>query len=95
MPPFDLGDRVRIAERYPDAHHRVPNYAKGAVGIIERVCDRFGQPESLAIGGSGEPLQTLYRVRVSQKALWPDYVGSGSDTLDIEVFEHWLEPEEA
>jgi hypothetical protein len=94
MAQFGPGDRVRIAERYPEAHHRVPNYAKGAVGQVERVCEAFGQPESLAVGGDGEPLQTLYRVRLSQSVLWPDYSGAATDTLDIEVFEHWLEPEE-
>lgn len=94
MARFSPGDRVRIAQRYPDAHHRVPNYAKGAVGQVERVCEAFGQPESLAVGGDGEPLQTLYRVRLSQPALWPDYSGTAADTLDIEIFEHWLEPEE-
>ena len=88
---FAVGDRVRISQRYPSEHHRVPNYVKGARGEIERVCDAFGQPESLAVGGDGEPFQTLYRVRLQQKQLWPGYDGTHRDTLDIEIFEHWLE----
>lgn len=94
MARFDVGDRVRIARRFPAAHHRVPNYAKGAVGRVERVCAAFGRPESLATGGDGEPRQTLYRVRLQQTSLWPDYQGPQEDTLDIEIFEHWLDPEE-
>jgi hypothetical protein len=94
VPRFSEGERVKISQRYPAAHHRVPNYAKGAVGYVERVCDSFGQPESLAVGGDGKPLQTLYRIRLEQSALWPDYDGATEDTLDIEIFEHWLEAEE-
>lgn len=91
MARFNPGDRVRISARYPNAHHRVPNYVKGAVGEVERVCEAFGQPESLAEGGDGTPLQTLYRVRLRQLSLWPDYAGADTDTLDIEIFEHWLD----
>ncbi len=90
-PRFAAGDRVRISHRMTSAHHRVPAYAKGVAGEIERVCNAFGQPETLATGESGKPLQTLYRVRVQQTDIWDDYAGNPSDTLDIEIFEHWLE----
>jgi nitrile hydratase subunit beta len=33
----------------------------------------------------------LYEVRFLQKDLWPDYRGSGSDTLLLDIYEHWLE----
>ena len=32
------------------------------------------------------------RVRFDQTALWPDYDGPPGDTIDIELYEHWLEP---
>ncbi|MCH9020756.1 MAG: nitrile hydratase subunit beta [Proteobacteria bacterium] len=89
---FAPGDRVRIAGRDPTVHNRVPRYARGHVGVIERVCGAFGQPELLAYGGDGEPYQTLYRVRLEQTDLWPDYAESPQDTLEIEIFEHWLDP---
>ena len=91
MARFSIGEKVRIAKRYPTLHHRVPNYVKGMVGEIERICEAFGQPEKLAVGESGEPLQTLYRVRLSQPSIWKDYDGNTQDTLEIEIFEHWLE----
>lgn len=91
MARFKDGDRVRILAHNPPQHHRVPHYVKGHRGDIERVCAAFGQPESLAAGGDGKPLQTLYRVRLKQTDLWPEYGGSPADTLEIEVFEHWLE----
>ena len=36
LPRFTVGQRVRIAARIPPVHHRVPAYAKGRVGRIER-----------------------------------------------------------
>jgi nitrile hydratase len=71
----------------------VPAYAKGRVGVIERVCGLHGEPEKF-IRGDGEPRQRIYRVRIPQETLWPAYAGPSSDKLDIEIFEHWLEPSE-
>ncbi|MDE2476486.1 MAG: nitrile hydratase subunit beta, partial [Alphaproteobacteria bacterium] len=34
--------------------------------------------------------KALYEVRFRQKDLWPDYSGSDADTLDIDIYEHWL-----
>ena len=91
-PRFRPGDRVRIDDRDPPVHNRVPRYARGHAGVVERVCGAFGQPELLAYGGDGAPFQHLYRVRLSQPALWPDYAENPADTLEIEIFEHWLAP---
>ena len=71
-------------------HHRVPTYAKGKVGRIERVCGLHGEPEKF-IRGDGNPAQRLYRVRIPQVDLWDDYAGTDGDDLEIEIFEHWLE----
>ncbi len=92
-PRFNVGQRVRIADRTPPVHHRVPAYAKGQTGVIERVCRLHGEPEKF-IGGDGKPAQRLYRVRISQNDLWQDYAGTEGDDLDIEIFEHWLESAE-
>lgn len=87
---FEVGQRVRIADRTPPVHHRVPSYAKGHVGVIERVCGLHGEPEKF-IRGNGEPRQRIYRVRIPQTELWQDYEGTENDNLEIEIFEHWLE----
>ena len=93
MPPrFDVGDRVRIADRHEDRHNRTPRYVRGKPGVVERVCGAFGQPELLAYGRYGDPSQTLYRVHLVQTDIWPDDAEAAGDTLEIEVFEHWLEP---
>ncbi|MGF1609665.1 MAG: SH3-like domain-containing protein [Kiloniellales bacterium] len=88
---FQKGQRVRIADRDPPQHNRTPRYLRGQIGVVERVCPAFGQPELLAYGGDGEPFQTVYRVRLAQRDLWPDYAGPARDHLEVEIFEHWLE----
>ena len=92
-PLFSVGQRVRIADRTPPVHHRVPAYAKGQVGVVERVCGLHGEPEKF-IRGDGKPSQRIYRVRIAQSELWRDYQGQDDDKLDIEIFEHWLEAAE-
>lgn len=90
-PAFHVGQHVLIADRTPPVHHRVPSYAKGQIGVIERVCGLHGEPEKF-IRGDGKPEQRIYRVRISQDQLWRDYAGTNRDKLEIEIFEHWLEP---
>ena len=89
-PRYQVGQAVRIADRHPDVHHRVPDYAKGQIGVIERICAEHGRPETF-VRGDGEPRTRLYRVRIAQSDLWADYAGHTRDCLDIEIFEHWLE----
>ena len=90
-PKVSAGQRVRIADRTPPGHHRVPAYAKGQVGVIERVCGMHGEPEKF-IRGDGKPAQRIYRVSIPQTELWNFYDGTDGDKLEIEIFEHWLEP---
>ncbi len=89
-PIFSLGQRVRIHDRTPPVHHRVPAYVKGRVGTVERVCGLHGEPEKF-IRGDGNPRQRIYRIRIPQTDLWSRYEGGASDYLEVEIFEHWLE----
>jgi hypothetical protein len=41
---------------------------------------------------NGLPAQPLYRVRFLQKNVWPDYAGPATDVLEVEIYQHWLEP---
>jgi len=38
------------------------------------------------------PRQPLYRVTFHQTDVWEGYTGSNLDTLDVEVYQAWLEP---
>jgi len=89
--PFNTGERVRVRGAYPPGHIRTPYYVRGHTGVIERVLDAFPNPEELAYGRSGMPKVQLYRVRFRQIDLWPDYQGGPADTVDVEIYQHWLE----
>jgi len=89
---FEVGDRVVIKRIFPPGHRRTPYYIRGKVGVIERICGAFRNPEELAYGFAGEPRKVLYRVRFAQKHVWPDYRGPERDIIEMEIFEHWLEP---
>lgn len=89
-PRFAPGERVRVADRWPAGHHRTPGYVKGRAGVVLSTHGSHGQPEVYASFGDGRPRQPLYRVRLGLRDLWLGY--AGGDTLDIEIYEHWLEP---
>jgi nitrile hydratase len=89
---FKPGDKVRVLKAYPPGHIRTPYYIRGCVGEVERICGTFPNPEELAQMRNGEPAQPLYRVRFVQEQVWPDYAGAKADVVEIEIFQHWLEP---
>jgi nitrile hydratase len=90
---FRPGETVRVAARFPlKGHIRTPFYIRGKTGTIERVCGAFRNPEDLAFSRPGEPKKVLYRVRFPQTHVWPDYRGNPADSVEVEIFEHWLEP---
>ncbi|MFP6710317.1 MAG: SH3-like domain-containing protein [Rhodospirillales bacterium] len=89
-PMYQTGDSVGIIVAHPPGHRRVPNYIKGKTGVIERYCGAFANPEERAYGMQGLPKRHLYRVRFNQTDIWEDYDGPKADTLDIEIYEHWL-----
>ncbi|MGI9387268.1 MAG: SH3-like domain-containing protein [Methyloligellaceae bacterium] len=86
------GDTVVVRAIYPDGHIRTPFYIRGKKGTIERICGAFRNPEELAFGKYDAKKILLYRVRFDQTDVWPDYDGSRQDKVDVEIFEHWLEP---
>ena len=96
MSRFQPGDSVRIRTQRTLFHLRIPEYAKGRSGVIERVLPQFVIPEDDAWGRlwQGGRRRTLYRVRMHQTAIWPGYRGTETDTNELEVFENWLEPVE-
>ena len=92
MARFASGAAVRVRAAYPPGHIRTPWFVRGKAGVVERLCGSFANPEELAYGRDGLPKRPLYRVRFRQDSLWPDYAGAAEDTLDVEIYEHWLEP---
>jgi len=89
---FAPGDRVAVRNAWPPGHVRAPAYIRGHVGAVVRVCGPHPNPEELAYRRSGLPAQPLYRVRFRQIDVWPHYAGDPADTLEVEIYQHWLEP---
>ena len=84
------GTTVRVRSAHPPGHTRTPFYVRGRTGKIERFVGRFGNPEALGYGLGSAPKFALYRVRFRMDEIWEDYSGPPTDTLDVEIYEHWL-----
>lgn len=91
MGTFSVGQQVTVRQAAPPGHVRTPYYCRGLSGRIERICGEFHNPEELAYGRTDHDRRTLYRVRFRQADLWPDYAGPASDSVEIELYDHWLE----
>ena len=87
---FKVGDRVRTKNINPATHTRLPRYARGKLGVVERVHGCHVFPDSSA-RGAGEDSQWLYTVVFEGRTLW----GEDADPalrVSIEAFEPYLEP---
>lgn len=85
-----MTERVRIRSLMPPGHVRAPAYLRGKTGIIERRLGTFSNPEQLAYALPAAPKQ-LYRIRFTMSELWGTAAENPDDTLDAEVYAHWLE----
>ena len=85
-----MAERVRVKALMPPGHVRAPAYLRGKTGVIERRLGAFGNPEQLAYRHKADKKQLL-RVRFTMAELWGDTAEAPQDTLDAEVYEHWLE----
>jgi nitrile hydratase beta subunit len=86
---FKVGDRVRTKNIHPTTHTRLPRYARGHVGVVERLHGSHIFPDSAA-AGKGEDPQWLYTVRFDAQELW----GANAEPklkVSIEAFEPYLE----
>ncbi|MBK0399089.1 nitrile hydratase subunit beta [Limibaculum sp. M0105] len=92
---FRPGQAVRVRHGMALGHLRTPFYLRGRVGRIERICGDFQNPEELAYNHRNGMALTLYRVRFTMAEIWGETAERPADTLDAEIFEHWLEPSDA
>ena len=87
---FAVGDRVTTRVMHPVGHTRLPRYARGKRGVVERVHGAHVLPDAAA-AGEGERPQWLYTVRFSGTELW----GADADpslAVSIDAWESYLEP---
>ena len=87
---FKPGDRVRARNIHPRTHTRLPRYARGRVGVVERVHGCHAFPDAVAIDKGDSP-QWLYTVVFEGSELWgPD--ADPTSKVSIDAFEPYLEP---
>jgi nitrile hydratase len=87
---FVPGQVVRVRRSRATGHIRTPFYLRGKTGVVERICGHFGNPEELAYNRTGGQI-ALYRVRFTMAEVWGARAERPHDTLDAEIFDHWLE----
>jgi nitrile hydratase len=89
---FRAGDKIRISNRSPIGHYRVPAYVRGKTGTVEAVIEPTAvDNEQEGYGRNAGMKRHYHRIAIPMTEIWPDYVGSSCDGLRIEVFETWLE----
>lgn len=87
---FSVGDRVRTVVMHPQHHTRLPRYARGKTGTIERIVGCHVFPDTGA-HGAPEVAQWLYTVVFTGPELW-GRDGDPTSTVSVEAWESYLEP---
>lgn len=88
---FRPGQRVKVLERFPLGHYRVPLYLRGRTGTVERLVQPAIDNEEEGFGRNAGVHRHYYRIAVPMADIWAGYAGGRQDRLYIEVFETWLE----
>ena len=86
---FQAGERVRARNINPTGHTRLPRYARGKSGIVERDHGVFVFPDTDA-HFLGEKPQHVYTVRFSARELWGESANS-RDTVCVAMWDDYLE----
>jgi nitrile hydratase len=85
-----MPEHVRVKSIMPPGHVRTPCYLRGKYGTVERRLGEFANPERAAYRLEKE-MQPLVRVRFTMAEIWGDAAENPDDTLDAEIYAHWLE----
>lgn len=88
-PKFRVGERIRTRNINPAGHTRLPRYARGKVGTIERDHGVFVFPDTNA-HFAGEKPQHLYSVRFVARELWGDQANP-NDTVVVNLWDDHLD----
>lgn len=86
---FKVGDRVTTKNMHPTSHTRLPRFARGRTGAIERIQGCHVYPDATVAEGVERP-EWLYTVTFDGRELWgPD--ADPTVKVSIEAFEPYLE----
>jgi len=87
---FQVGQRVRGRNINPVTHTRLPRYARGKIGTVERDHGVFLFADSNA-HFQGEKPQHLYSVRFAARELWGEQAPA-RDAVYVNLWDDHLEP---
>jgi len=86
---FEVGEHVCTRKINPGGHTRLPRYARGKEGIVNRHHGIFVFPDTNA-HFLGEQPQHLYSVRFTARELWGDDA-SPQDSVYLDLWDSYLE----
>ena len=89
-PRFKAGQQVRARNLNPMGHTRLPRYARGKVGTIDRDHGVFIFPDTNA-HFLGEKPQHVYSVRFAARELWGAQA-PGQDCVYLDMWDDYLDP---
>jgi nitrile hydratase beta subunit len=87
---FHTGQLVRARNINPVTHTRLPRYARGKAGTINRDHGVFAFMDTNAYGLGDKP-QHLYSVRFSARELWGEQAAP-QDAVYLDLYDDYLEP---
>jgi nitrile hydratase len=87
---FAVGDAVVARNVHPVGHTRLPRYARGKRGVVQRVYGPQTLPDTNA-HGLGEQPQVLYNVRFDARELWGEAAEPGG-TVALDLWDSYLMP---
>jgi nitrile hydratase subunit beta len=91
-PIFAPGDPIRVLQRSPVGHYRVPIYLRGKKGIVLFPIKTVAvDNEEEGYGRNAGSRRHYYRIAIPMTEIWLNYTGSPQDGLHIEIYETWLE----
>ena len=89
-PRFQAGQRVRARNAHPAGHTRLPRYARGKLGTVDRDHGVFVFPDTNA-HFLGEKPQHVYSVRFAARELWGEQAAA-RDAVYVDMWDDYLEP---
>jgi nitrile hydratase len=89
-PKFKSGDPVVVRNIHPAGHTRLPRYARGKKGVVERDHGVFVFPDTSA-HGQGEKPQHVYSVRFAARELWGEEAAANAH-LYLDLWDDYMDP---
>ena len=87
---FKVGQPVRARNINPVGHTRLPRYARGKLGNVDRDHGVFVFPDTNA-HFLGEKPQHVYSVRFAARELWGESA-SAKDSVNLDMWDDYLDP---